>query len=80
MAKTQFPIDGKLGKQYKVTSEYGWRIHPVEKTKKHHNGVDLWGPAETIYIEAFHDGKVILLDHQRPRTQMVLSVASDITL
>ncbi len=59
MAKTQFPIDGKLGKQYKVTSEYGWRIHPVEKTKKHHNGVDLWGPAETIYIEAFHDGKVI---------------------
>jgi murein DD-endopeptidase MepM/ murein hydrolase activator NlpD len=59
MAKTQFPIDGKLGKQYKVTSEYGWRIHPVEKTKKHHNGVDLWGAAETIYIEAFNDGKVI---------------------
>jgi murein DD-endopeptidase MepM/ murein hydrolase activator NlpD len=59
MAKTQFPIDGKLGKQYKVTSEYGWRIHPVQKTKKHHNGVDLWGGAETIYIEAFHDGKVI---------------------
>jgi murein DD-endopeptidase MepM/ murein hydrolase activator NlpD len=59
MAKTQFPIDGKLGKQYKVTSEYGWRIHPVEKTKKHHNGVDLWGAAATIYIEAFHDGKVI---------------------
>lgn len=59
MAKTQFPIDGKLGKQYKVTSEYGWRIHPVQKTKKHHNGVDLWGAAETIYIEAFHDGKVI---------------------
>ena len=59
MAKTQFPIDGKLGKQYKVTSEYGWRIHPVQGTKKHHNGVDLWGAAETIYIEAFHDGKVI---------------------
>jgi murein DD-endopeptidase MepM/ murein hydrolase activator NlpD len=59
MAKTQFPIDGKLGKQYKVTSEYGWRIHPVEKTKKHHNGVDLWGAAATIYIENFHDGKVI---------------------
>lgn len=59
MAKTQFPIDGKLGKQYKVTSEYGWRIHPVEKTKKHHNGVDLWGAAATIYIESFHDGKVI---------------------
>lgn len=59
MAKTQFPIDGKLNKQYKVTSPYGWRIHPVQKTKKHHNGVDLWGAAATIYIEAFHDGKVI---------------------
>lgn len=59
MAKTQFPIDGKLGKQYKVTSDYGWRVHPVQKTKKHHNGVDIWGAAETIYIEAFHDGKVI---------------------
>lgn len=59
MAKPQMPIDGKLGKQYKVTSAYGWRVHPVEKTKKHHNGVDLWGAAETIYIEAPVDGKVI---------------------
>lgn len=67
MAKTQFPIDGKLGKQYKVTSEYGWRIHPVEKTKKHHNGVDLWGAAGTIYIEAFHDGKVIFAGPSKTR-------------
>lgn len=59
MARPQMPIDGKLGKQYKVTSDYGWRTHPVEKVKKHHNGVDLWGAAETIYIEAPVDGKVI---------------------
>jgi murein DD-endopeptidase MepM/ murein hydrolase activator NlpD len=59
MAKAQFPIDGKLGKDYKVTSAFGWRIHPVEKTKKHHNGVDLWGAAATLYIESFYDGKVI---------------------
>lgn len=59
MAKPQLPIDGKLGKQFKVTSEFGWRIHPVEKTKKHHNGLDLWGAAETIYIEAPFDGKVV---------------------
>lgn len=59
MAKPQMPIDGKLGKQYKITSEYGWRIHPVEKTKKHHNGVDIWGAADTIYIESAYDGKVI---------------------
>jgi murein DD-endopeptidase MepM/ murein hydrolase activator NlpD len=59
MSKTQYPIDGVIGKDFKITSEFGWRIHPVENTKKHHNGVDLWGAAGTIYIEAFHGGRVI---------------------
>jgi hypothetical protein len=59
MARAQYPIDGKLGKNYKVTSNFGWRVHPIEKTKKHHNGVDLWGAAEPLYIEAWHDGVVI---------------------
>lgn len=59
MAKTQFPIDGKLGKQFKITSDFGWRIHPVTKEKRHHNGVDYWSTNETTYIEAFHDGKVL---------------------
>jgi murein DD-endopeptidase MepM/ murein hydrolase activator NlpD len=60
MAKTQYPIDGVVGKEYKVTSPFGWRQHPTDPTKrKHHNGVDLWGAANVIYIEAFHDGKVV---------------------
>jgi hypothetical protein len=59
MAKPQYPIDGKLGKNYKVTSPFGWRIHPIEKYKKHHNGVDLWGAKEPLYIESWHDGLVI---------------------
>lgn len=60
MAKTQNPIDGKLGKEYKVTSPFGWRQHPTDpKRKSHHNGVDLWGGAATIYIEAFADGVVV---------------------
>jgi murein DD-endopeptidase MepM/ murein hydrolase activator NlpD len=60
MAKTQYPIDGKLGKEYKVTSPFGWRQHPTDpKQRKHHNGVDLVGPAATIYIEAFADGVVV---------------------
>jgi murein DD-endopeptidase MepM/ murein hydrolase activator NlpD len=59
MAKTQYPIDGKKGKDWKITSPFGWRVHPIEKIKKHHNGTDLWGPAEKIYCEAWHDGTVV---------------------
>jgi murein DD-endopeptidase MepM/ murein hydrolase activator NlpD len=59
MAKPQYPIDGKFGKAWKITSPFGWRVHPIEKRKKHHNGVDLWGSNPKIYIEAFHDGTVI---------------------
>jgi murein DD-endopeptidase MepM/ murein hydrolase activator NlpD len=58
-SKPQMPLDGKFGKDWKVTSPFGWRIHPIEKYKKHHNGVDLWGPKAKIWNEAWHDGKVI---------------------
>lgn len=59
MAKAQFPIDGKIGKDWKITSKMGWRIHPVKKTKKHHNGTDIWSHHEPCWIEAPYDGKVI---------------------
>jgi murein DD-endopeptidase MepM/ murein hydrolase activator NlpD len=59
MTKAQFPIDGKLGKDFKITSLMGWRIHPVQKTKKHHNGTDIWSAHEPCWIEAPYDGKVI---------------------
>jgi murein DD-endopeptidase MepM/ murein hydrolase activator NlpD len=59
MAKSQYPIDGKKGKAWKITSPFGWRIHPIEKTKKHHNGDDIWGPNPKIYCEAWHDGTVV---------------------
>ena len=59
MAKAQFPIDGKLGKDFKATSLMGMRIHPVTKVKKHHNGTDIWSPHEPCNIEAPYDGKVI---------------------
>jgi len=57
--KPQFPLDGKFKKDWKVTSPFGWRVHPIEKIKKHHNGVDLWGPKAKIWNEAWHDGRVI---------------------
>ncbi len=59
MAKAQFPIDGKLGKDFKVTSLMGMRIHPVTKQKKHHNGTDIWSPHEPCWIEAPYDCTVI---------------------
>jgi murein DD-endopeptidase MepM/ murein hydrolase activator NlpD len=59
MAKSQFPVDGKPGKAWKVTSPFGWRVHPIKKTKKHHNGVDIWQGGATTYLEACFDGKVV---------------------
>jgi hypothetical protein len=59
MAKSQWPVDGKPGKSWKVTSPFGWRVHPIKKTKKHHNGVDIWQGGATTYLEAWADGKVI---------------------
>ncbi len=59
MAKAQFPIDGKLGKDFKVTSLMGMRIHPVTGERKHHNGTDIWSKHEPCWIEAPYNGKVL---------------------
>ena len=59
MAKSQWPVDGKPHKDWKVTSPFGYRMHPIKKTKKHHNGVDIWQGKEPSYLEAWADGKVI---------------------
>jgi murein DD-endopeptidase MepM/ murein hydrolase activator NlpD len=59
MAKSQWPVDGKPGKAWKVTSPFGYRVHPIKKTKKHHNGVDIWQGKNPTYLEAWADGKVI---------------------
>jgi murein DD-endopeptidase MepM/ murein hydrolase activator NlpD len=58
MAKAQFPIDGVPGKDWKVTSKMGWRVHPVKKERKHHNGTDIIGTSKKTFIEAAFDGKV----------------------
>lgn len=60
MAKVQYPIDGGQGKTWKVSSKMGWRMHPVKKEKKHHNGTDIFGLGKgPHYIESFYDGKVL---------------------
>lgn len=59
MAKSQYPVDGKPGKAWKITSPFGWRMHPIKKVRKHHNGVDIWQGGDVTYLEACFDGKVV---------------------
>lgn len=37
----QYPIKGKLNKQFKITSPFGTRVHPITGKKTTHYGVDL---------------------------------------
>lgn len=48
-----------LSSQYtKVTSGFGWRIHPVTGRQQHHNGIDIPAPYGTD-IMAVNDGTVV---------------------
>lgn len=42
---------------FRVTSKFGWRIHPVKKVRKMHTGIDLGVPKGTKLF-AIGDGKV----------------------
>lgn len=60
MSNCQYPIDGVKGKDWKVTSSFGWRVDPLGRApRKHHNGPDLVGLKGIPFIEAFFDGVVI---------------------
>lgn len=51
----QWPVPGS----HRVTSHYGYRIHPVYKTKKFHTGIDI-GAGYGLDIVAAADGVVTL--------------------
>lgn len=51
----RFPFDKPMPR---ISSPYGWRIHPIEKTRKHHNGVDYAGALGTA-VKAIEAGTVI---------------------
>jgi murein DD-endopeptidase MepM/ murein hydrolase activator NlpD len=59
VSKAQQVIDGVQGKDWKITSLMGNRIHPVTKEPKHHNGTDIWSPNEPCWIEAPYDAVVV---------------------
>lgn len=58
--KPQYPVNGKLNKDFKVTSPFGFRMHPIQHKPICHNGVDLWGAKEPLLIENWYDGVVII--------------------
>lgn len=43
---------------YRLTSPYGWRVHPIFKQKKFHSGIDMACPSGTP-IKVANNGKVI---------------------
>ena len=44
--------------KWKITSEYGWRVHPVTKVRKFHKGIDLRAAMNTP-VYAVADGKIV---------------------
>jgi murein DD-endopeptidase MepM/ murein hydrolase activator NlpD len=58
----------------RITSNFGWRVHPIYKTRKYHSGIDLgvpWGKkivavggGEVIYADTYGGyGKTVMIDH-----------------
>jgi murein DD-endopeptidase MepM/ murein hydrolase activator NlpD len=46
------------GRQPKISSPFGWRIHPILKYKRHHNGVD-YASANGTPVYAVNKGRVV---------------------
>ncbi len=52
------PINTPILEKYRISSNYGYRHHPIHKTYKKHDGIDLSGPRGT-QIVATGTGKII---------------------
>lgn len=58
ITEPQYPVAGRFKKDFKVTSPFGYRMHPIRHERIHHNGVDLWGAKEPLKLEVWFDGVV----------------------
>ena len=50
-------------KPYRISSYYGWRVHPIQHIQKFHTGVDITG-TKSRDIYAIQDGKVVASSYQ----------------
>ena len=48
----------------RISSPYGWRLHPIEKVRKHHNGVD-YASAVGTPVYAIARGRVMFAGPSR---------------
>lgn len=55
----------------RITSPYGWRVHPILKTKRMHTGIDIGAPKGSI-VAAADNGKVIDVGWRGAYGQIVL--------
>ncbi len=79
-AKSKKPYVGSgvfqwpLPSSTRVTSEYGWRTHPIFKTKRFHDGIDIGAPTGSSIVAANNGvviytgyyggyGNTIIIDH-----------------
>jgi len=56
--------EDKLKRKIRYLSGFGWRMHPIHKVKKFHNGIDFTAPAGTP-IQATGDGRVKKIEKRR---------------
>jgi len=57
----RFPFDKPMPR---ISSPYGWRLHPIEKVRKHHNGVD-YASAVGTPVYAIARGRVMFAGPSR---------------
>jgi murein DD-endopeptidase MepM/ murein hydrolase activator NlpD len=57
----RFPFNKPIPK---ISSGYGWRLHPIDKVRRHHNGVD-YASAVGTPLYAIEAGRVIFAGASR---------------